>query len=78
MPILRSAAVEELPRRANTLEACIERFIDLRNYGADTGGTDPALERWVTDDLLPWLQLTDVRHTLLELDSATSDRLAAT
>lgn len=74
--ILRLSSERELPARADQLSSHINRFIDLRNYGAHTGEPDAGLERWFDDDLQGAMLLADLRHTLLMLKEAIDDRLA--
>ncbi|MHB1089760.1 MAG: hypothetical protein ACYC0U_01585, partial [Ilumatobacteraceae bacterium] len=75
--ILRLSSARELPSRADQLSSHINRFIDLRNYGAHTGEPDAGLERWFEDDLQGAMLLADLRHTLLMLKEAIDDRLAS-
>lgn len=74
--VLGSSSKKQLPTRADQLSSHINRFIDLRNYGAHTGEPDAGLERWFEDDLMGAMLLADVRHTLLMLKETIDDRLA--
>ena len=74
--VLGSSSRKQLATRADQLSSHINRFIDLRNYGAHTGEPDAGLERWFEDDLQGAMLLADLRHTLLMLNDAIDDRLA--
>ena len=76
--VLRSVNTKELPSRTDQLSSHINRFIDLRNYGAHTGSPDAGLEKWFEDDLQAAMILADLRHTLLMLNDAITDRPSAT
>ena len=73
--ILREIPERGLPARADQLASHVNRFVDLRNYGAHTGESDRHLETWFADELQGAMLLADARYTLVSLADAIRDRL---
>jgi hypothetical protein len=73
LELIRSSSAKQLSTRADQLSSHLNRFINIRNYGAHTGGNDPGLEYWLANPFHSAVLLSDCRHVLLELKSAIDD-----